>query len=118
MLYPNKHTNKHSPHLSVELDRALRGKTTLRDIDLGDSGVHTAEGISLVVGELVHGTLGQVEAVAGVVDCEDVDGLAVVADRVALAALGAVPAGDVAGATDKWEVGDGALGLVAVPGCC
>lgn len=102
-----------SRHLGVELDRALWCQATLAHIDLGDSSIDTAESVSLVVRELVHSALGQVEACARVVDGEDVDGLAVVADRVTLAALGAVPAGDVAGATDEWEVGNGALGLVA-----
>lgn len=107
--------------LSVELDRTLGGKSTLRDIDLGDSGIDTAQSVGLVVGELVHRRLGQVETVAGVIDGEDIDRLAVVADRVALAALGAVPTGNVAGATDERKVRDGALSLVAAVGglvCC
>lgn len=82
--------------LCVELNGSLGSKTTLRDIDLGDGGIDTAESVGLIVGELVHSALGQVEASAGVVNSEDVDGLAVVGDGVALAALGGVPAGDVA----------------------
>jgi hypothetical protein len=46
-----------------------------------------AKRLSLTVGEVVHGRLGKVEAVGGVVDSEDVDGLAIVCDTIAGPAL-------------------------------
>lgn len=107
--------------------------------DLDSGGLNTAEGSSLAVGQLVHGGLGDVEAGGGVVDGQDVDGAATVAQLPASSALRGqvsfpvhisssigraydkthargVPAGDLGGAADVGEVGDGALGLVAVAG--
>lgn len=55
--------------------------------DLGGGSLDAAKGGGLAVGEVVHGSLGDVEAAAGVVDGEDVDRLAVVGQGVALAAL-------------------------------
>jgi hypothetical protein len=50
-------------------------------------GIDATESRSLAVREVVHGRLGEVEAVAGVVDSENVDGLAVVGHTVAGTAL-------------------------------
>lgn len=102
--------------LSVELNVALRSKPTLINADLLHIRLHASQSIGLVVGELVHGLFTQVKARSSVVDGQDVDCLAVVGHGVALAALGGVPAFDVAGAANERESGDGPLGLVAVPG--
>ena len=69
-------------------ERRKRLKTAHVDADLSVLGVDATEGSSLAVGELVHGRLSEVEASAGVVNGEDVDGLAVVGDAVAGTALG------------------------------
>ena len=55
--------------------------------DLVDGGLDDAELHRLAVGELVHRLEGDVEARAGVVDGEDFNGLAVVAQLPARAAL-------------------------------
>lgn len=79
-------------------------------------GVDPAELDSLPTGELVHGLLGDVEALGGVVDGEDVDLLALVLEAVADAALGRVPAGDGGGAADVGEALDLTEGVPAVLG--
>lgn len=114
-------------------------QSTLVDSNLGILRVDAAKISGLVVGQIVHGGLGQVEAVVGVVNGQDVDGLAVVGDAVASAALSwarmrwlvadyenthgfipayliRVPAWDADVAADVGEFGDGALGLPAVLG--
>lgn len=91
-------------------------QTTGADGDLGGGSIDAAEGDSLAVGEGVHGVEGNVEARGGVVDGEDVNGLAVVGELPAGAALVRVPAGDGGGGTDVGEAGDLALGLPAVLG--
>lgn len=91
-------------------------QTTVRGGSLDNGGLDAAEGLGLAVGELVQGGLGDVEAGGGVVDGQDVDGAAAVAQLPAGAARGRVPAGDLGGAADVGEAGDGALGLVAVAG--
>lgn len=91
-------------------------QTAGADGDLGGGGIDTAKGDSLAVGEGVHGVEGNVEAGGGVVDGENVDGLAVVGELPAGAALVRVPAGDGGGGTDVGEAGDLALGLPAVLG--
>jgi hypothetical protein len=91
-------------------------QTAVRERDLDSGGVNTAQRGGLAVGQLVHGALGDVEAGAGVVDGQDVDGAAAPAQLPAGAALVRVPARDLGGAADVGEVGDGALGLVAVAG--
>jgi len=91
-------------------------QSTLVDSNLGILRVDAAKISGLVVGQIVHGGLGQVEAVVGVVNGQDVDGLAVVGDAVASAALIRVPAWDADVAADVGEFGDGALGLPAVLG--
>lgn len=65
-----------------------RLETAHVDANLSVLSIDATEGSSLAVGELVHGSLGEVEASAGVVNGEDVDGLAVVGDAVAGTALG------------------------------
>lgn len=56
----------------------LRLDTASTEIDLARGRLDAAEGDGLAVGQLVHGVEGDVEAAAGVVDGEHVDGLAVV----------------------------------------
>jgi hypothetical protein len=84
--------------------------------DLGGSGIDTAQGDGLAVGQGVHGVQGNVEARGGVVDGQDVDGLAVVGELPAGAALWGVPAGDGGGGTNVGEAGDLGLRLPAVAG--
>lgn len=55
--------------------------------DLRIRRLDTSQLRGLVICQFVHGALGKVEAVGGVVDCEDVDGFAVVGYAVACAAL-------------------------------
>lgn len=62
-------------------------KTAVRGGDLDGSGINTAEGGSLAVGQLVHGGLSEVEAGGGVVDGQDVDGASAVAELPASSAL-------------------------------
>jgi len=68
----------------------------------------------LAAGQLVHSLLRDVEAVGGVVNGGDVDGVAVVRERVAFTAVGAVPAGDGEGAADARERRKAAGGAVAL----
>ncbi|OIC46606.1 hypothetical protein A7M48_18845 [Acinetobacter baumannii] len=91
-----------------------RLETAHVDTDLSVLSVDAAEGFSLVVGELVHGTLGEVEASAGAVDGEDVDGVAVVSDAVAGTALLAVPAFNALVSTNVRKVLDGSQCLKSV----
>jgi len=75
-----------SPHNAINnspspLEFALAGG------DLDVLGVDTAELRCLVVGQGIHGYLTNVEASCGVVNGKDVDGLAIVCDSVAGAAL-------------------------------
>lgn len=62
--------------------------------NLGNDGVNAAKGLGLVVRQLVHGRKGHVYAFAGMVDGQDVDGLAVVRGRPASSALFEVLAGE------------------------
>ena len=62
-------------------------ETAVADSDLSVLSVDATKGSSLVVGELIHCALGEVEAVGGVVHSKDVDGLSVVGDAVAGTAL-------------------------------
>jgi len=62
-------------------------QTTVAGVDRGNSSINTAEIRGLAVGQVVHGMLRNVEAGAGVVDGEDVDGPAVVGRRPAASAL-------------------------------
>lgn len=57
------------------------------DSDLGNHGVNTAKGHGLVVGQLVHGRQSHVHTLGGMVDGQDVHGLAVVRGRPASSAL-------------------------------
>jgi len=54
----------------------LGSETALAHIDFSDSGLNTSELCGLVVGELVHRLLAQVQSSGGMVDAENVDGLA------------------------------------------
>ena len=83
-------------------------------VNLGVLGINAAKGGSLAVGELVHGSLSNVEASASVVHSKDVDGVAVVGEAEALAALRAVPAGNALVTTNAGEAGEVALGREAV----
>lgn len=85
-------------------------KTAVADSDLLVLSVDAAEGSSLAVGELVHGSLGNVEAGASMVHGKDVDGLAVVGETVAGTALRAVPASNALVTTDEREARKAALG--------
>jgi hypothetical protein len=102
-------------------------KTAVADSNLLVGGINTAKGSSLAVGELVHSSLGNVEASTGVVHSKDVDGLAVVGKAVAGTALssvvskrpkgkvmentylGAVPAGNALVTTNEREAGKATL---------
>lgn len=85
-------------------------KTAVADSDLLVLSIDAAEGSSLAVSELVHGSLGNVETSASVVDSKDVDGLAVVGETVAGTALRAVPASNALVTTDEREARKAALG--------
>lgn len=65
--------------------------------------VNASELSSLTVCEVIHGSLGEVEASSSVINGQDVDSLAVVCDAVAGTALGRVPALDTLVATDARE---------------
>jgi hypothetical protein len=71
----------HTPHRTRPL------KTAVADSNLGVLSLNATKGLSLTVGEVIHGRLGEVEAVAGVVDSKNVYSLAVVGDTVAGTAL-------------------------------
>ena len=72
-------------HIFLFLARNL--KTAVAAVDLSVLGINAAESGSLAVGKLVHGSLGNVEASAGVVHGKDVDAVAVVGEAEALTAL-------------------------------
>ena len=86
---PSKPTNTKRHLLHIRVDAAQLGRPA--------------------VGQVVHGGLGDVEAGAGAVDGEDVDGAAVVRGAPARAAVGRVPARDGLGAADVREAPDVAL---------
>lgn len=69
-----------------------RSEATVAGGNLGILSIDATKLRSLVVCELVHGGLGEVEASSGVIDGQNVDGLAVVGDSVAGTALSGVPA--------------------------
>lgn len=91
-------------------------QAAVAESDLGRLGLNAAELGSLAVGKVVHSGGGKVEATGSSVDAEDVDGLAVVGQGVALAAVGGVPAGNVGSTANVGELGNSALGLPAVLG--
>jgi hypothetical protein len=108
-------------------------KSAVADINLSILRLDTTKHLSLTVRELIHGRLGKVEAVVGVVDSEDVDGVFVECDAVTSAALlslisiarvnegrqsylRAVPARNAHVAANMGEVGNRALGGPAVLG--
>jgi hypothetical protein len=62
-------------------------EATVADIDLSVLSIDATKSLSLAICEVIHGRLGEVEAVAGVVDCKNVDSLAVVCHAVAGTAL-------------------------------
>ena len=97
------------------LRSSLSLQATLVGRNLGVGGVDATELGSLVVGQGIETLLVDVEARSSVVDGKDVDGLALVGDAVAGAALGGVPAGDALVATEVGGL-DVALGLPAVLG--
>lgn len=68
---------------------------------------------SLIAGEGVHGSQGKDEAIAGMVNSHDLDGIAVVGEVPAGAALGAAPARNARVGTDVREERKFALGRVA-----
>ena len=74
-------------HLSNCITRTRSLQSAVTDGNLGVLCVDASECLSLAVGKLVHSLLGEVEAVGGVVNGKNVDGLAVVCDAVASTAL-------------------------------
>lgn len=80
----------------------------------GISGRHSSELGSQTTRQLVHGSKGDVEALGRRVDGRHIDGVVIPRQRVALAAVGAVPAGDGHGAADEGEFGQRAGCLVAL----
>lgn len=62
-------------------------QSTVAGGDLSILCLNATKSLSLAVGELVHGCLGKVEAIAGVVNSKNVHGLAIVCDTVAGTAL-------------------------------
>ena len=124
-----------SDHLCSELDLpqiSLWRQSTLRDSHLGDVRVlefvvsnvsvcclpkfsyHTSKLYRLTTSQLIHGSLGNVEAAGSSVDGENVDRLALIRDGVTLSALSAIPAWNCVRTADVGEVWDGAEGFVAV----
>ena len=91
-------------------------QSAVASCDLGVLCLNATESLSLAVGEIVHGGLGDVETVASVVDSKNIDSLAVVCDAIAGSALCAVPALNTHVASDTGEASDGALVLPAVLG--
>lgn len=98
------------------LKRAAHLEATVAGGNLRILSIDASKLCSLTVGELIHGCLGEVEAIGSVVNCQDVDGLAIVCNAVAGTALGRVPAGNSLVATDARERRDVALVLPAEPG--
>src|SRR5687768_15586973 len=74
-------------HDIIVLVRAQCLQAAVASSNLGVLSIDTTESRSLAVGKLVHGCLGDVEALGSMVDSEDVDGLSVVGDAVACSAL-------------------------------
>jgi hypothetical protein len=74
-------TRAHAQHYHRYLKTAVAGR------DLSILSLDATKSLSLTVGEIVHGCLSDVEAVAGVVNSKDVYSLAVVGDTVAGTAL-------------------------------
>lgn len=99
-----------SPSFIAQLEATVAGGD-LRILSLDASKLR-----SLAIGKVIHGSLGKVEAIGGVVDCKNVDGLAVVGDAVAGTALRGVPAGNSLVTTDARERRDVALVLPAESG--
>lgn len=94
-------------------------QTTLRRINLRRLGVHAPILLGIPVRQIVHGRLGQVEPIIGMVDREHRDRLAVVRQLPATPAAGRVPGADGGRAPDVGVVGERAkggetLGLQAV----
>lgn len=82
LFFPTSLTTRNSKPAATSLWQAAVGGSRL-----DDGGLNTAEGSGLAVGQLVHGGLGDVEAGGGVVDGQDVDGAATVAQLPASSAL-------------------------------
>lgn len=82
---------------------------TVGGINLCGLSIDAPQLLRLAVGQVVHGIQGNVEAGTGVVDGQDVDGLAGVVELPAGAAAGRVPAGDGLGTANVGEFGDVAL---------
>lgn len=83
---------------------------------LRGSGRNTSEGNSITVGQSIHGVETNVETSTGMINGQDVDGLAAVGELPASAAVRGVPASDGLGTTNVWEARDLALGLPVVSG--
>jgi hypothetical protein len=62
-------------------------KAAVVDIDLSVLGIDATKSLGLAICEVIHGRFGEVEAVTGVVNCKNIDSLAVVCHTVAGAAL-------------------------------
>jgi hypothetical protein len=91
-----------------------RGYVAFRHVDLHRGGIDPAEGNGLAVGEVLHGSEGDVEAAGTLVDAEDVDRPGAIGELPASAARGRVPAANGGDATDVWERGDFELRLPAI----
>lgn len=83
-------------------------------IDLSSRRGDAAEGLGLVVCEDVQGLERQVEAVASMINGENIDRIPVVGDLPASAAASGVPAGHGSGGADVREVREGPEGGVAL----
>lgn len=106
--------------LTTEKKRKRRSRTDLEtavaDRNLGRRSIHASQLHSLATRQGVHGVERNVEAGGGVVNGQDVDGVAAVRELPAGAAGGRVPAPDGGGASDVGELGDLALRLPVVAG--
>lgn len=101
-------------------EKSEKGRRTLQtavaDRNLGRRGIDASQLDGLATRQGVHGVERNVEARGGVVDGQDVDGVAAVRELPAGAARGRVPARDGGGASDVGEARDLALRLPVVAG--
>lgn len=91
-------------------------KTAVLDSDLASSSSNTAQCNGLATGQSIHGVERNVEARSGVVNGQDVDGVAAVRQLPAGSTASRVPAGNGGDTSDVWEARDLALGRPVVFG--
>jgi len=99
-----------TPNLDSQLSEAALAERDLHDISLNAAQLHGP-----AIGEVVHGSLGDVEAIRGVVNCQNVDRPALECRLPACAAVGRVPAANGLSTADVWEALDIALDVPEQP---